>query len=235
MNSILRKAEDRGAADFGWLKSAHTFSFGRYFDSRHMGFGVLRVINEDRVAPGKGFDAHPHKDMEILSFVVDGALEHQDSMGNGSVIRPGELQRMSAGTGVVHSEYNASKTDPVHFLQIWIQPRENDLAPGYEQKHFPTAERQGKFRLIASPSGRDGALSLAQDVELFSSILQGGDEMTYPLRRGRAGWLQAVRGSLEVNGDLVTAGDGLAFERDGAISLSTDEDAEILFFDLPAV
>lgn len=235
MNSILRKAQDRGAADFGWLKSAHTFSFGRYFDSRHMGFGVLRVINEDRVAPGKGFDSHPHQNMEILSFVIDGALEHKDSMGNGSIIRPGDLQRMSAGTGVVHSEYNASNDESVHFLQIWIVPRENGIEPGYEQKHFPIEQRQGQLKLIASPSGRDGSVSLAQDVELYSSILSTGDAITYPLRQERSGWLQVVRGSLQVNGGRVEAGDGLAFEEDGGIHLEASENAEILFFDLPKV
>ena len=234
MRSSLRKSEDRGAADFGWLKSAHTFSFGRYFDSRHMGFGVLRVINEDRVEPGKGFSAHSHKDMEILSYVIEGELEHRDDMGNGSIIRPGDMQRMSAGTGVTHSEYNASQTDPVHFLQIWVIPEQSGIEPGYEQRHFPLADRRGALQLLASRDGRLGSVSLAQDVNIYSTLLNGDDAVTTPLRADRAAWIQVVRGTLRVNGQHLGAGDGLALRDVNAIELDGANDAEILIFDIPS-
>ncbi len=233
MKSSLRKADDRGAADFGWLKSAHTFSFGRYFDSRHMGFGVLRVINEDRVEPGKGFSEHSHSDMEILSYVIEGELEHKDNIGSGSIIRRGDLQRMSAGTGVTHSEYNASNTDRVHFLQIWILPEERGLAPGYEQKHFPLEEREGKLQLLASRVGRLGSVSLNQDVNIYSTILKDGDSVTAPLRNDRAAWIQVVRGDVKVNSQGMQAGDGLAVLDTPAIDLTDAHGAEILIFDIP--
>ncbi|MEM6775455.1 MAG: pirin family protein [Pseudomonadota bacterium] len=233
MKTSLRRSEDRGAADFGWLKSAHTFSFGRYFDSRHMGFGVLRVINEDRVEPGKGFSAHGHSDMEILSYVIEGELEHKDDMGNGSIIRPGDMQRMSAGTGVTHSEYNASKTDPVHFLQIWVIPEEAGIAPGYEQRHFPLRDREGQLQLLASREGRLGSVSLAQDVNIYSTLLDTDDAVTTPLRADRAAWIQLVRGTLRVNGQALGAGDGLALLDVNAIELKDANDAEVLIFDVP--
>ncbi|MEM6486213.1 MAG: pirin family protein [Pseudomonadota bacterium] len=232
MNSVIRKSDERGTADFGWLKSAHSFSFGRYFDSRHMGFGVLRVINEDRVAPGRGFDAHPHQDMEILSYVVDGALEHKDSLGNGSVIRPGDLQRMSAGSGVVHSEYNASNDEPVHFLQIWIEPEERGTQPSYEQKYFPESDKKGRLRLLASRSGQADSVTLAQDVDIYAAILEAGDSLIHSLAQGRASWIQVVRGSLAVNGAGLTSGDGFALKDSGAIRISADSEAEFLLFDL---
>ena len=233
MNAVLRKSDERGEADFGWLKSAHTFSFGRYYDSRHMGFGVLRVINEDRVEPGKGFSEHSHSDMEILSYVIEGELEHKDDIGNGSIIRRGDLQRMSAGTGVTHSEYNASKTDPVHFLQIWIIPEQRGIAPGYEQRHFPLEDRRGKLQLLASRDGRLGSVSIAQDVNIYSTILEAGDEVTAPLRDDRAAWIQIVRGEVSVNSQELQAGDGLAVADTHSIELSDADSAEILIFDLP--
>ncbi len=233
MNSSLRKADDRGAADFGWLKSAHTFSFGRYFDSRHMGFGVLRVINEDRVEPGKGFDKHSHSDMEILSYVVEGELEHKDDMGNGSIIRRGDLQRMSAGTGVTHSEYNASKTEPVHFLQIWIIPEQRGIAPGYEQRHFPLEGRRGELQLLASRDGRMGSVSVAQDVNIYSTILSAGETVATPLRPGRAAWIQVVRGNVTANAEPLQAGDGFAVSDVHAIELTDSSNAEVLIFDIP--
>ncbi|MEO1078352.1 MAG: pirin family protein [Pseudomonadota bacterium] len=233
MKTSLRRSGDRGAADFGWLKSAHTFSFGRYFDSRHMGFGVLRVINEDRVEPGRGFSAHSHSDMEILSYVIEGELEHKDDMGNGSSIRPGDMQRMSAGTGVTHSEYNASKTDPVHFLQIWVIPEEAGIAPDYEQRHFPLQDREGRLQLLASREGRLGSVSLAQDVNIYSTLLNTDDAVTTPLRADRAAWIQLVRGTLRVNGQALGAGDGLALLDVNAIELKDANDAEVLIFDVP--
>ncbi|MEO0436754.1 MAG: pirin family protein [Pseudomonadota bacterium] len=232
MNSVVRKAEERGQADFGWLKSAHTFSFGRYFDQQHMGFGVLRVINEDRVVPGRGFDEHPHQNMEILSYVVSGALEHRDSMGNGSIIRPGDLQRMSAGTGVVHSEYNASGDEPVHFLQIWIEPEQQGIAPGYEQKHFSPSARSGQLRLIASRSGRDGSVSLAQDVDIYASLLDQKGRVVYELAADRSSWIQIVAGAVKVNGAALQAGDGLAIHSASEIEISAEQDSEFLLFDL---
>lgn len=185
----IRPSDERGHANFGWLDSRHSFSFGHYFDPEHMAFGALRVINEDRVDPGAGFDTHGHKDMEIISYVLDGALEHRDSIGTGSVIRPGDVQRMTAGTGIRHSEFNASKTEPVHILQIWIVPEEDGLAPGYEQIHVPDAEKQGKLRLIASRDGRDGTVTVRQDVDLYAALLSAGDDIRFEPRDGRRVWI----------------------------------------------
>jgi redox-sensitive bicupin YhaK (pirin superfamily) len=197
---IVRPAEERGVANFGWLDSRHTFSFGHYYDPRHMGIGALRVINDDRVAPGGGFDTHSHQDMEIISYVLEGAMEHQDSIGTGSVIRPGDVQRMTAGTGIAHSEFNHSRTEPVHFLQIWIVPERKGLAPGYEQKTFPLEERHGKARLVASRDGRDGSLTVHQDIDLYTSVLEAGDEVAIVLRPERSAWVQVARGAALVHG-----------------------------------
>ncbi|WP_420412052.1 pirin family protein [Roseibium sp.] len=234
MSQIFRASDARGDADFGWLKSKHTFSFGSYFDPNHIGFGALRVINEDRVAPTAGFPTHPHENMEIISYVVSGGLEHKDSLGTGSIIRPGELQRMTAGTGVRHSEYNASSTDPVHFLQIWIVPEEDGLAPSYEQKAFPTEERQDALRLIGSRDGRNGSVTINQDVDLYGSLLTADRSLAFDVRPSRKVWVQIVRGKLNVNGQQLTAGDGLGVLEQGALSLSAQEDSEFLLFDLAA-
>ncbi len=231
----VRKANDRGASQFGWLDSKHTFSFGGYMDSGHMGFSDLRVINEDRVAPGAGFGTHGHRDMEILSYVLEGELAHKDSMGTGSVIRPGDLQRMSAGTGVMHSEMNASADNPVHFLQIWLLPDTKGIAPGYEQKHFEAAERQDQWRLIGSRDGRDGSVTIHQDMSLYTSTLNAGAKLTYELASQRKAWLQVTRGSVLVNGEALTAGDGVAIAQLPELDITaTTDSAEVLLFDLSA-
>jgi redox-sensitive bicupin YhaK (pirin superfamily) len=229
----IRKSQERGSASFGWLRSQHTFSFGHYYDPAHMNVGPLRVINEDRVAPGRGFDPHAHKNMEIVSYVLDGALEHQDSMGNGSVLRPGDVQRMSAGTGVTHSEYNHSKTEPVHFLQIWVIPDEAGGAPGYEEKHFDADSKRGRLRLIASRDGREGSVSLRQDVDLFATILDGAARLDHSLLPGRQAYVQVARGSVTVNGVALQAGDAVRIREEAALSLADGKDAEVLLFDLP--
>jgi quercetin 2,3-dioxygenase len=230
----VRPAAERGRADFGWLDSRHTFSFGDYYDPRHMGFGPLRVINEDRVKPGAGFDTHGHRDMEIISYVLEGALEHKDSIGTGSVIRPGEVQIMSAGTGIRHSEFNHSKADPVHFLQIWVLPNRQGLAPRYDQKAFPASDKRGRLRLVGSPDGRDGSILIHQDVKLYDSLLGKGATITYPLAARRRGWVQVVRGAVDVNGRPASAGDGIAIENEPALTItSRAEDTELLVFDLP--
>lgn len=228
---VLRPAAERGRAEYGWLDSRHSFSFGSYHDERHMGFGALRVINEDRVAPGAGFDTHGHRDMEIVSYVLEGALEHRDSIGTGSVIRPGEVQRMTAGTGIRHSEFNASRTAPVHFLQIWILPDRTGLPPGYEQKAFPAAERQGRLRLVASKDGREGSLRLHQDVDLYAATLPAEMSLRFPLRPGRRGWLQVARGAVRLDGTRLAAGDGAAVTDQPSLELA-GEGGEILLFDL---
>ncbi len=228
----VRRADDRGLASLGWLNSRHTFSFGHYYDPQHMGFGALRVINEDRVEPGRGFDTHGHRDMEIISYVLDGALEHRDSMGNGSTIRPGDVQRMSAGTGVRHSEFNASSTEPVHFLQIWLLPEREGMAPGYEQKRFSDEEKRGRLRLVASRDGRDGSVTVHQDVDLHATVLAPGDVEKHELGAGRRAWVQVARGALRVNGEALRAGDGLAIAGAGTVELEGAEDAEALLFDL---
>src|SRR5438477_11914352 len=204
----IRKSDQRGTADLGWLYSRHTFSFGEYYDPRSMGFGPLRVINEDRVQPGAGFPPHGHQDMEILSYVLEGALEHKDSIGTGSVIRPGEVQIMSAGTGIRHSEFNHSKTEPVHFLQIWVVPDRQGIAPRYEQKTFPDADKRGRLRLVGSSDGREGSVVVHQDVRLFAALLNTGEQVTHALATGRKGWLQVVRGAVAMNDRDLHAGDG---------------------------
>lgn len=227
----LRKSAERGRADHGWLNSHHTFSFAGYYDPRFMGFRDLRVINEDRVIPGAGFPTHPHRDMEILSYVVEGAIEHKDSMGNGSIIRPGEVQRMSAGTGVTHSEFNPSGIEGLHFLQIWINPRERGIQPGYEQKDFGNSV-EGRLRLVASPDGRDGSLTLHQDAELYVTKLAAGSEVRHELRPGRHAWLQVVGGELDLDGNPLAAGDGAALSDVQTLKLRAHGDAHALLFDL---
>jgi quercetin 2,3-dioxygenase len=231
----IRPAQERGAANFGWLDSRHTFSFGEYFDSSQMGFADLRVINEDKVSPGKGFGTHGHRDMEIISYVLEGALEHQDSIGTGSVIRPGDVQRMSAGVGVMHSEYNASQTEPVHFLQIWILPDQKAISPGYEQKNFTEVEKRGRLRLIGSQNGHDGSITIHQDVNLYASILQDGETVKHTLANGRVAWLQVARGTVHLNDRLLSAGDGAAISQESQITLQGTADAtELLLFDMAA-
>ncbi|MFY0610602.1 MAG: pirin family protein [Hyphomicrobiaceae bacterium] len=232
MALTLRLAEERGGANLGWLDSKHSFSFGHYFDPNHIGFGPLRVINEDRVAPGGGFPTHPHSDMEIISYVLDGALEHRDSLGTGSVIKPGDIQRMSAGAGVRHSEYNASKTAPVHFLQIWIVPERDGLEPSYEQKTFSFEDKCGVLRLIGSRDGRDGSIVIHQDVNLYASVLLQGESVRYDVKEGRGTWVQVTAGQLTVNGVDVKAGDGLSRAEAGQLQISAGEQAEFLLFDL---
>ncbi len=229
----IRASESRGRANFGWLDSRHSFSFGEYYDPAYMGFGPLRVINEDRVEPGAGFPTHGHRDMEILSYVLEGALEHKDSIGTGSVIRPGDVQRMSAGTGIRHSEYNASDKEGVHFLQIWVEPEREGLAPSYEQKAFPEAERRNSLRLVAAGDGRNGALTIHQDVELYASLLDAGQRLVHPLRSGRGAWLQLVRGALTFNGERLASGDGAAVVDVPQLDIEATEDSEFLLFDLP--
>ena len=228
----IRKAGDRGHAEHGWLDSRHTFSFADYFDQDQMGFRTLRVINEDRVEPGQGFGTHPHRDMEIISYVLEGALEHKDSMGTSSVIRPGEVQRMSAGTGVLHSEYNPSRAEPVHFLQIWIFPEKKNLKPGYEQKAFPAGERTNRLRLVASRDGRDGSLTIHQDAELYTSLLSKGNAVSHPLGSGRFAWVQVARGSVTLNGEALSTGDGARVSGEKALELKATSNAEVLLFDL---
>jgi redox-sensitive bicupin YhaK (pirin superfamily) len=231
----LRRAEERGRANFGWLDSRHSFSFGHYYDEKHMGFGPLRVINDDRVAPGGGFPTHPHGDMEIVSYVLEGAMAHKDSIGTGSVIRPGDVQRMSAGTGIRHSEFNASKTEPVHFLQIWIEPERKGLEPGYEQKTFPVEEKRGKLRLVGSRDGRDGSVIIHQDVNLYATLLDDGGSVSHQVAPGRSAWVQVATGTATLNGEQLYPGDGVAVTEAGTLSLvGTSQDAEILLFDMAA-
>jgi len=228
----LRKAAERGHAQHGWLDSWHSFSFGDYYDPKHMGFRSLRVINEDRVAAGQGFPTHSHRDMEILTYVLDGALSHKDSMGNGSVMKPGDVQRMTAGTGVGHSEFNGSKTEPVHFLQIWVLPEARNITPGYEQKHFSKADRQGKLKVVASRDGADGAVVVHQDVKLSAGIFAEGESATYDLPAGRYAWLHVARGKLRLNGQELSAGDAAQVSDEARLELSGVQDAEVLLFDL---
>lgn len=228
----VRRASERGHANHGWLDSHHTFSFGDYHDPRHMGFRTLRVINDDRVAPGAGFPKHPHRDMEIISYVLEGALEHEDSLGTGSVIRPGEVQRMSAGTGIVHSEYNHSRSEPVHFLQIWIVPERRGIEPGYEQKQFPAAERQGRLRLVASPGARDGSVRIHQDAEIYAALLDAGARVEHALAPGRHAWVHVARGSVRVGDHDLSEGDGVAVSDETAVHIEGTGNAEILLFDL---
>jgi redox-sensitive bicupin YhaK (pirin superfamily) len=228
----IRRSNERGGGDYGWLKTHHTFSFDQYYDPRFTSFRSLRVINEDVVAPGGAFPMHPHRDMEIISYVLEGGLEHKDSMGNGSVIRPGDGQRMSAGTGVRHSEANPSETDPVHLLQIWIIPDRQGHAPGYEQKAFPKAEKRGKLRLVASPDGQDGSVTIHQDARLYVSLLAPDQEVKHDLRQGRYAWLQVAKGAVELNGKTLHQGDGAAVSEEQKLSIKGVEDSEVLLFDL---
>jgi redox-sensitive bicupin YhaK (pirin superfamily) len=232
MSTAVRKSEDRGRAKLDWLDSKHSFSFGHYHDPKHMGFGPLRVINEDRVVPGGGFATHAHNDMEIISYPLEGALAHKDSLGNGSVIRPGDVQRMSAGTGVRHSEYNASAEEPVHFLQIWIIPEKKGLSPSYEQKTFEIADKRGKLRLIGSRDGRNGSVTIHRDVDLYATLLGAGDAVTHSLAASRGAWVQVARGTAALNGKRLQAGDGVAVEEPGQLRLEGLGDAEVLLFDL---
>lgn len=229
----IRKASDRGEARFGWLDSRHTFSFGHYYDPRFMGFGPLRVINEDRVAPGAGFGTHGHQNMEIISYVLEGALEHRDSIGTGSVIRPGDVQKMSAGSGIQHSEFNASKEQPVHFLQIWIEPDRSNVRPSYAQQAFTAEQRQGLLKLVAAPDGADGAIALVQNARVYATLLAPAEAVSYALTAGRRAWVQVARGQLSVNGQSLSAGDGAAITGETEIHLVGIDSAEALLFDLP--
>ena len=230
----VRKSRDRGYADHGWLRSFHSFSFAGYFDPAHMGFGNLRVINEDRVSAGAGFGTHGHKDMEIISYVLDGAVAHKDSMGNIESIPAGDVQRMSAGTGVTHSEFNHSQTAPVHFLQIWIEPNAKGVEPGYEQKRFDSAGKRGGLRLVVSPDGAEGSLTVYADAHMYAGLFDGDEAVSQPLATGRKTYVHLVRGELEVNGQPLTAGDAAMIEDEAALSLAHGKDAEVLVFDLAA-
>ena len=228
----LRKNTDRGHANHGWLDTWHSFSFAGYHDPQHMGFGDLRVINDDRVQPGQGFGTHGHRDMEIITYVLDGALEHKDSMGNGSVIRPGHVQRMSAGRGVRHSEFNASATAPVHLLQIWIEPDVTGIEPGYEEKPFSDRDKRGKLRLIASPDGSAGSVTIHQNARLYAALLDDGETATHELAAGRKAYVHVARGTLQVNGQRLDAGDGARIQQETRVVLSHADNAEVLLFDL---
>ena len=229
----VRKAEERGHANHGWLDTWHTFSFADYQDPREMGFGPLRVINDDTVQQGQGFGTHGHRDMEIITYVLEGALEHKDSMGNGSIIRPGNVQRMSAGTGVRHSEFNPSREERVHFLQIWIEPKITGVRPGYEEKQFGIAEKRGQLRLIASPDGREGSVTIHQDATVYASVLDGKDAVTHRPALGRRAYVHVAHGSVNANGIPLKGGDGVKIENENSIELKGARDAEVLLFDLP--
>jgi redox-sensitive bicupin YhaK (pirin superfamily) len=228
----IRPANERLHTKIGWLDSRHTFSFGEHYDPRFMGFRALRVINEDRVAPGQGFGTHPHRDMEIISYMLEGALRHEDSMGTSSVFNVGDVQRMSAGTGVLHSERNASGTEPAHFLQIWLMPERNRMSPGYEQRAFPLADRRGRLTLLASRDRREGSVGIHQDVDLFSALLDPAQTVRHEMRPGRHAWMQVARGAVTLNGGSFTAGDGAAIDDETNLELSASTDAEVLLFDL---
>jgi redox-sensitive bicupin YhaK (pirin superfamily) len=228
----LRKADERGHANHGWLDSFHSFSFADYYDPAHMGFGALRVINEDRVQPGKGFGTHGHRDMEIITYVLEGALAHKDSMGNGSVIKPGDVQRMSAGSGVTHSEFNQSASEPVHLLQIWIEPNVSGIRSSYEEKHFDADSLRGQLRLIASSDARDGSVLIHQNASVYAARLDGNDSVTHPLAPGRLAYVHVARGKVDVNGNALGAGDALKASGESQIVLSRPDNAEVLLFDL---
>jgi quercetin 2,3-dioxygenase len=228
----LRRARERGGGDFGWLNTKHTFSFSDYYDPRWMGFRSLRVINEDYVAPASGFPTHPHSDMEIITYVLEGQLEHKDSLGTGSVILPGDGQRMTAGRGIRHSEYNPSKSERVHLYQIWILPEKKSLEPSYEQKSFPTEEKQGKLRLIASPDAKDGSVKINQDARLYVTLLKPGEEVAHNFGKNRHGWLQVAKGSVQVNGQTLEQGDGAAISDEPKLKIKGTKDSEVLLFDL---
>jgi redox-sensitive bicupin YhaK (pirin superfamily) len=228
----IRHSNERGGGDYGWLKTHHTFSFNDYWDEKWMGFRSLRVINEDFVAPGGGFPTHPHRDMEIITYILDGALEHRDSMGNGSVIRPGDVQRMSAGTGVLHSEFNPSRKDPVHLLQIWIEPSVKGIRPGYEQKHYPEQERRGRLRLIASPDGADGSVTIHQDARVYATLLADGEVVEHELAPGRKAYVHVATGSAVVNGEELQGGDAAKVTGEQHIAVQGRNAAEVMLFDL---
>ncbi len=231
----IRKAEDRGLTDIGWLYSKHTFSFGRYHDSEHMGFESLRVINDDRVVAGAGFGTHGHDNMEIISYVLEGALQHKDSLGNGSVIMPGEVQRLSAGRGIMHSEHNHSKTEKVHFLQIWFMPDERNVEPGYAQQYFPEEEKRGTFRLVASKQGRDGSVSLHQDVDMSVALIDGAEAPVYTTQNNRALWVHVARGDVTMNGHKLNEGDGAAMVDESSLQFEKGRDAEVIIFDMKPI
>lgn len=228
----IRKAEERGHANHGWLNSYHTFSFANYYDPKQMGFRALRVINEDRVSPDAGFGTHGHRDMEIVTYVLEGAIEHKDNIGNGSVIYPGEVQRMSAGTGILHSEFNHSKTDTVHFLQIWLLPETNGIRPSYEQRNFSPAKTPGKLHLVAAREGREGALTIHQDVDLYAAVFKEGDRISHILKPQRHAWVQVARGAITLNGVSLETSDGAAISEETEVVIEATTDAEILLFDL---
>jgi redox-sensitive bicupin YhaK (pirin superfamily) len=228
----IRHSDERGGGDYGWLNTRHTFSFNTYHDPKFVGFRSLRVINEDHVGPGQGFPTHPHRDMEIITYVLDGALEHKDSLGTGSVIRPGDGQRMSAGSGIRHSEANPSKTEGAHFLQIWILPDRQGIKPSYEQKAFATEEKRGKLRLIASPTGIDGSVTIHQDAKLYVTLLAPGETVTHQMEPDRHAWIQIARGSVELNGKVLKQGDGAAVSDEKQLTIKGTDDAEVLLFDL---
>jgi len=228
----IRKSEDRGHADHGWLDTRFTFSFGEYFDPKHVEFRTLRVMNDDRVAGGGGFPTHPHRDMEIVTYVLEGALEHKDSMGNGSTIKPGDVQYMSAGTGVAHSEFNASQTEPVHLYQIWMFPDKNGYKPAYDQKYFSTEEKRGKLRLLVSPDGRDGSVKIRQDNDLYATVLGAGERVQHELEPERHAYAQVARGSVTLNGKKLDTGDGAAISEEKSLELTGVDLAEVMLFDL---
>jgi len=228
----LRTAAERGHANHGWLDSFHSFSFADYYDPEHMGYGALRVINEDRVQPAMGFGTHGHRDMEIVTYPLEGRLEHKDSMGNGSVIVPGDVQRMSAGKGILHSEYNPSPDEPVHFLQIWIEPNVRGIAPSYEQRHITVEDKRGRLRLIASPDGRQGSVTIHQDATVFASVMDGADHVTHDLAAGRRAYVHVARGRVRVNGQALQAGDALKVWGEPRVELESASGAEVLLFDL---
>jgi redox-sensitive bicupin YhaK (pirin superfamily) len=234
MMQKIRRSSERGTADHGWLKSYHSFSFADYFDSAHMEFGPLRVINEDRVAAGAGFGTHSHRDMEIISYVLSGELSHKDSLGNGSVLRPGDVQRMSAGTGVKHSEFNASTVDPVHFLQIWIVPNQRGLPPSYEEKHFSAADKRGRLRLVASPDGEAGSVRIHQDARVYAGLFDDEESASVTLATGRQGYIHLARGQIRVNDTILSAGDALMLDGTQTLTLDRGMGAEVLVFDLPS-
>jgi quercetin 2,3-dioxygenase len=228
----IRRSHDRGQADHGWLQSAHSFSFANYYDPQHMGFRSLRVINEDKIAAGKGFGTHPHRDMEIITYVLSGAIAHKDSMGNGSTIQPGDMQRMSAGTGITHSEFNPNAETPTHLLQIWIEPAQTGMPPSYEQKSFPPETKQGQLRLLASEDGRDGSVTVHQDMQLYGTILAAGESVSMPTAPDRHYWVQVAQGDVIVNGQTLGQGDAIALSREDALTIAAQAIAEVLVFDL---
>jgi quercetin 2,3-dioxygenase len=228
----IHKSNDRGHADHGWLDSRFSFSFAEYFDPEHVQFRTLRVMNDDHIAGGAGFPTHPHRDMEIVTYVLEGALAHKDSMGNGSVIRPGDVQYMSAGTGVAHSEFNASEKEPVHMYQIWMFPDKKNYAPAYDQKHFPEADKRGKLRLVVSPDGREGSVKIRQDNELYATVLGSGETVKHDMQKDRHAYVQVARGSVQLNGQKLETGDGAAISEEKSLQLTGVNDAEVLLFDL---